>query len=151
MRPGIFAGLRSRLLLLIVLAVLPALWLISYVNVEQRRLAATQAQENALRLARLAAAELAQLVQSAHQLLAALALLPAVRNEETAECNALFASLLKHYPAYGNLGASRASGEYFCSAVPLAPSVNSSSYAWFRRTVTTREFTVGDYQGREAT
>ena len=40
MSTGIFASLRSRLLLLIALAILPALGLIFYVNVEQRRLAA---------------------------------------------------------------------------------------------------------------
>ena len=68
MSKGIFASLRSRLLLLIALAMLPALGLIFYVNVEQRRLEATQAQDNALRFARLAAAEHTQLIQSAHQL-----------------------------------------------------------------------------------
>lgn len=147
----VFASLRSRLLLLIVLAVLPALGLIFYINVEQRHLAATQAQDNALRLVRLAAAEHAQLVQSTHQLLAALALLPVVRDENAAECSALFASLLKHYTAYGNLGVSRTNGEYFCSAVPLAPSINSSAYAWFQRTVRTKDFTVGDFQKSQAT
>lgn len=147
----VFASLRSRLLLLIVLAVLPALGLIFYVNVEQRHLAVIQAQDNALRLVRLAAAEHTQLVQSAHQLLAALALLPVVRDEDAAGCSALFASLLKHYTAYGNLGVSRANGDYFCSAVPLAPSVNSSSYAWFQRTVRTKAFTVGEYQRSQAT
>ena len=146
MRPGIFASLRASLLLLIALAVLPALGLIFYVNVEQRRLAAAQAQDNALRLARLAAAEQAQLVQGAHQLLAALAQLPVVRNQEPSGCSTLFASLLKHYPAYGNLGVIRANGELFCSGVPLTQPLNTSSYAWFQRTVTTKEFTVGEYQ-----
>ena len=151
MRQGIFAGLRSRLLLLIALAVVPALALIFYINLEQRRQAATQAQDNALRLVRLAAAEHAQLIQSAHQLLAALALLPAVRNEDMAACSALFADLLKRYPAYGNLGVSRTDGTYFCSVVPLGPSVNSSSYQWFQRTLTTKDFTVGDFQRSQAT
>jgi len=64
MSTGIFASLRSRLLLLIALAILPALGLIFYVNVEQRRLAATQAQDDALRLARQAAAEHAQLIKA---------------------------------------------------------------------------------------
>ncbi len=74
-------------------AVLPALGLIFYVNLEQRRLAATQVQDNALRFARLAAAEQAQLVQGTHQLLAALAYLPVVRNQES-DWNAARYSLL---------------------------------------------------------
>jgi signal transduction histidine kinase len=146
-----FASLRARLLLLIALAVLPALGLIFYVNLEQRRLAATQAQDEALRLARLAAAEQAQLVQGAHQLLAALALLPVVRDRDPSGCSALFATLLKHYPAYANLGAAKADGESFCSAVPLAHPVNSAAYAWFQRAVHTREFSVGEYQKSLAT
>jgi len=151
MSTGIFASLRSRLLLLIALAILPALGLIFYVNVEQRRLAATQAQDDALRLARQAAAEHAQLIQSAHQLLAALALLPAVRNQDSAACSVLFAALLKHYPAYVNLGASRLTGEPFCSALPLAQPVSNAEFAWFRRTVANKEFTIGEFQKSQAT
>ena len=105
-------------------AVLPALGSIFFVNVEQRRLAAAQAQDNALRLSRLAAAEQAQLVQGAHQLLAALAQLPVVRNQEPSGCSTLFASLLKHYPAYGNLGVIRPMESY--SAVGC-PSPNHST------------------------
>lgn len=151
MRTGIFASLRSRLLLLIALAILPALGLIFYVNVEQRRLAVAQVQGNTLRLARLAVAEQAQLVQGTHQLLAALAYLPVVRNQDPAECSALFANLLKHYPAYANLGASRLNGEPFCSAVPLTQPVTNASQTWFRRAVSSKEFTIGEYQKSLAT
>ena len=151
MQTQVFASLRSRLLFLITLAVLPALGLIFYVNLEQRRLAATQVQDNALRLARLAAAEHAQLVQGTHQLLAALADLPAVRNEDPAECSALFATLLKHYPTYANLGATRLNGEPFCSAIPLTQPVTNAAQAWFQRTLSSKEFTVGEYQKSLAT
>ena len=151
MQTQVFASLRSRLLFLIALAVLPALGLIFYVNVEQRRLAAIQVQDNALGLARLAADEHAQLVQGTHQLLAALAYLPVVRNQDPTECSALFATLLKHYPAYANLGVSRLNGEPFCSAIPLASSVTNASQVWFQRTVSSKEFTVGEYQKSLAT
>lgn len=48
MRRLSFSSLRARLLLLVLLAALPALGLILYTDLEQRRLAATQAQEDAL-------------------------------------------------------------------------------------------------------
>jgi len=131
--------------------VLPALGLVFYVNLEQRRLAATQVQDNTLRFARLAAAEQAQLIQGTHQLLAALAYLPVVRQENPTECSALFATLLKHYSAYANLGALRLNGEPFCSAIPLTQPVTNASQAWFQRTVSTKEFTVGEYQKSLAT
>ncbi len=151
MQTRIFASLRSRLLLLIALAVLPVLGLIFYVNLEQHRLAAAQAQDSILGLARLAASEQARLIQGAHQLLDALSYLPVVRDEDPTGCGALFATLLKHYPTYGNLGVIRANGELFCSGVPLTQPVNTSSYAWFQRTIATQKFTVGEYQKSQAT
>ena len=44
------SSLRFRLILLVLLALVPALGLVIYNAAEQRRLVATQAQENALRL-----------------------------------------------------------------------------------------------------
>ena len=74
-----FSSLRFRLILLVLLAVLPALGLILYTAVEQRRLATTEVQENALRLARFAAADQDNLIEGARQLLIALARLPEIR------------------------------------------------------------------------
>ncbi|HXG19041.1 MAG TPA: cache domain-containing protein [Methylomirabilota bacterium] len=138
--------LRTRLFLLVVLAVLPALGVILFNDLEQRRFAAHQAQEDALQLAQLAAAEQAQLIQGAHQLLSALAQLPAVREGDAKSCAELFAKLLNQYPVYVNLGASRADGAVFCSASPLTQPVNVSSFTWFQRVMQTWDFSIGDYQ-----
>jgi signal transduction histidine kinase len=141
-----FSSLRARLWLLVLLAVLPVLGLILYTDLEQRRLAATQVQEDALRLAWLAAADQAQLIQGAHQLLIALAQLPAVRAGDPVACTTLFTNLLKRYPAYANLGASRSTGEVFCSVVPFTPPLNVAGFAWFQQVVQSRDFTIGEYQ-----
>ena len=146
MRRFSLSSLRARLLLLVLLAALPALGLILYTDLEQRRLAATQAQEDALRLARLAAADQAQLIQGAHQLLTALAQLPAVRNGDSATCTMLFTKLLKQYPVYANLGAAQPNGEVFCSVAPLTQPISVAGSAWFQRVVQRREFIIGEYQ-----
>ena len=146
MKASSFASLRARLFFLITLAVLPALGFILYTDLEQRQLAAVQAQEDALRLARLAAADQAQLILAAHQFLIAVSQLPAVRDGDAAACTALFTSLLRHYPAYANLGAQWPNGDVFCSAVPLAQPLNVGNFAWFQRIVQNRNFTVGEYQ-----
>lgn len=146
MRMVLFSSLRARLFLLVALAVLPALGLIFYNDMEQRKLAAAQTQEDALRLAQLAAAEQAQLIQGSHQLLIALAELPAVRDGDTKACSELFSKLLKRYPVYVNLGASYVNGEVFCSASSLLYPVNVSSFSWFQRVVQSQEFSIGDYQ-----
>src|SRR5262245_49387416 len=143
---SLFSSLRVRLFLLVVLAVLPALGAIFYSDLEQRRWAAAQAQEDALRLVQLAAADQAQLLQGAHQLLIALAQLPAVREGDTVACTTLFTSLLKRYPAYTNLGADRPNGDVFCTVVPLTQPLNVANFSWFQRVVQTREFIIGEYQ-----
>ena len=76
MKPLLFSSLRVRLLLLFALAVIPALGWIFDAHIEQRGLAATEVQGNALRLAQFAAADQARVIQGAHQLLIALAQLP---------------------------------------------------------------------------
>lgn len=146
MKPLSFASLRVRLLLLFALAVIPALGWIFHVHVEQRRLAATEAQDNVLRLVQLAAAQQAQLIQGTHQLLSVLAQLPAVREGNSAACTTLFTDLLKRYPVFANLGADRLNGDVFCSATPLPQSLNVANYTWFQRVIHDQKFTIGEYQ-----
>lgn len=146
MKPLLFSSLRVRLLLLFALAIIPALGWIFYVHVEQRRMAATEAQDNALRLAQLAAADQARLIQGAHQLLIALSQLPAVRDGDAQVCTKLFTSLLKRHPLYHNLGAARANGELFCSVLPLTQPVNVATSSWFHRAVQRRDFSIGEFQ-----
>jgi hypothetical protein len=62
------SSLRSRLLLLVLLALLPALALILVTAWEQRQLAAVDAQESALRLSRLAASNQERLIEGARSL-----------------------------------------------------------------------------------
>jgi signal transduction histidine kinase len=146
MRRFSLSSLRARLLLLVLLAALPALALILYTDLEQRRLTARQAQEDALRLARLAAADQAQLIQGAHQLLTALAQLPAVREGDAHACTALFTTLLKQYPVYANLGAAHANGDVFCSVASFTQPVSVAESTWFQRVLQKREFIIGEYQ-----
>jgi signal transduction histidine kinase len=138
--------LRARLVLLVVLAVLPMLGLILFNDMEQRRFAASQAQEDALRLAQLAAAAQAHWIQSAHQLLLALAQLPAVRDGDASACAALFTRLRSQHQLYVNLGAARTNGELFCSTASFSQPLNVAHFAWFQRIVQGKNFTIGDYQ-----
>ena len=114
------ASLRSRLLLLVLFAVIPAFLLTIFTNWNERRLAATEVREEALRLARLAAADQEQLVESVHQLLLTLARLPEVHDGAAAHCQALLADLLRQHRRYTNLGVIKANGDVVCSGSPVA-------------------------------
>jgi serine phosphatase RsbU (regulator of sigma subunit) len=140
------SSLRVRLILLILIAVLPALGLILHTASEQRRLATAQAQEDALRLARLMSASQEQAIEGARQLLVALAQMPSVREGDSAACSELFADFLKQYPRYTNFGVAGADGDVICSALPPGGLVNIADRSYFQRAWNTRDFAIGDYQ-----
>ena len=141
-----FFSLRFRLILLVLLAVIPALGLTFYTGLEQRRIAAIQAKEEALRLARLVSSNQSQFVEGARHFLYTLAQLPQVRNCEPALCRSLFANLMRQYPWYLNIGAVEPDGNIFASAVKMTRPVNSADREWFRRAIQARSFSIGDYQ-----
>jgi signal transduction histidine kinase len=146
MKGTFFSSLRARLILLVLLAVIPALGVICYVAQEQRRVVSVEAQQNALRLARLVSANQENSVEGARQLLTALAQVPVVRAGHPAPCSAFLGDLLKAYPLYANFGVTDPKGEIFCSGLPLKDRVNAADRAWFQRAVQTRDFAIGDYQ-----
>jgi signal transduction histidine kinase len=146
MAGSVHTGLRVRLMLLVLLAILPALGLAVYSAWGQRREAGTRVQTNARQLTVIAAAGHERLVEGARQLLTSLARLPEVRTDNHEECNALFLDIEKQYRAYANLGAIDLSGNPFCSALPLPDHVNLADRLYFRRAIETRGFAVGEYQ-----
>lgn len=141
-----FSGLRVRLLLLVLLAVIPALGLTLYTNLEERQLRRALVQEHALRLSRIVSADHERLIEDARRLIVALARLPAVRDRNRAACNALFAELLTRHSSYANLGVIDADGNVVCSGLPMTGQVYAGDRAYFRRARETRDFAIGDYQ-----
>ncbi|HSS63951.1 MAG TPA: EAL domain-containing protein [Gammaproteobacteria bacterium] len=140
-------SLRTRLLLLVLLAVLPAFAVIVYTAVSQRQDAAFAAQRDALSLVRTAGLKQSQLIGSTKQLLLSLARLPAVRQSGTgSSCNHLLGEVLRAHPYYTNFGVATVDGQIFCSALPMEQPVNIADRSYFRRAMESRDFGVGDYQ-----
>lgn len=140
------SSLRTRLVLLVLLSVVPAIGLILYTASAQRRTATAEAQENALQLVRLAANNQRQVVEGTRQLLTILAQLPVVRKGNSPECDRLLADLLKQYPTYANFGVLDAQGNNICHAIPDTNSINPVNQPYLQRALQTRKFAVGDYQ-----
>lgn len=146
-----FSSLRVRLFFLVLLAVLPALVLALYTASEERQQAARRAQEDALRLARLAATRQVKLIGETRQLLTAMAQLPHVRRGSSARCNTFFALLLKEYPLYANLGVINQSGQVTCSAIPLQDSIVIADRHLFQNVEEVRDFAMGNFRINQAT
>ena len=138
-------NLRVRFLLLVLVALLPALGLLILTANEQRDQAIDAAQEDAARLAGLAAADQQRLIEGTRQLLIVLARLPEVRVASDS-CDALLDDLLDQFPLYANLGVIAPDGELVCSAVAPATPLNLGDREYFQGTVATKAFTVGEHQ-----
>ena len=145
-RPTFFSKLRVRLLALVLLAILPALALVVYTALEQRRSAKKEAIASAQRIVRLAASAQRQHVEASRQLLITLSQLSEVRPERADEAEALFRSLLQVHPIYANIGAIDPDGYVFASALPTTNRVYLGDRSYFQLARDTRKFAVGEFQ-----
>ena len=140
-------GLRARLMLLVLSAVVPALLLIVYSAFEQRQEAAQHAKQETLKIARTIAEGHRPLALSAHQLLKSLATLAEISDAESAApCNKLLANILRFNPDYANLGVALVDGTLVCSALPFSGNINVADRTHFQRALASRAFSVSDYQ-----
>lgn len=145
-RPYSIFSLRASLLLLVLLATLPAFGLMLYTNAKQHEIARQQVRDHALQLARSTAANYNQTIEGVRQMMAALAQLPAVQAHNGKRCSLEMANLMKHYPLYANIGVAGADGRVFCSAIPLQHPVNAAGHSWFQRAQDRLDFAVGTYE-----
>jgi signal transduction histidine kinase/ActR/RegA family two-component response regulator len=137
-------NLRSRLFLLVVLAIAPTA-VMTVVNGERERLHAIDvAEENLQRLTNLAAANESQSIAGARQILRDLATVPDLMAND-GRCNALLAAVLSQNPDYANFGLIQLNGDVTCSAVPSKNQVNLADRPHFRRAIQERRFVAGNY------
>jgi signal transduction histidine kinase len=141
-----FASFRVRLILLVLLAVLPALFLIIYTAVEQRRQGMDAAQENALRAVRMAVNNYDHLIDGTRQLLVTLAQIQEVQSQNIEACRSIFTNILTLHPVYANIGAIRRDGQVFASALGPATWTNVADRSFFRKATNRLDFVVGEFE-----
>lgn len=141
-----FASLRVRLMILVLLGVIPALGLILYTGVLQRRLVTRLVQNDALRVAHLVAMEENELVDSTRQTLLAMAAHPEVINGDYAKARLLMQKIAREHPVFANLGIADRSGRITCSLVPLKQPVSVADRHYFQYALKERAFSMGEFQ-----
>jgi len=139
-------SLRLRLLGLVVLVLVPWLALVLYTQADERTAAIADVNRGELQLIRIVTSNQAGQIDSARQLLAALARLPQLRSRDAAACSAFLAETLAAYRLYANLGVVEPNGNVWCSAVPLRAQINVADRAYFKRAMETHRFAISDYQ-----
>ena len=141
----VVSSLRTRLIILIVAAVLPALGFIFYTASDQRSQRESQIREEAMHTARLAASNIEQLVMGSRQVLIGLSKLPTVRNYDSSACNDYFSAIKGQLPMYANIAAAKPNGDIFCSAVSPDRKVNVADRLYFKAAIQKKDYFVGEY------
>jgi signal transduction histidine kinase/HAMP domain-containing protein len=137
--------LLSHLFALVAVSLLPAIAIQAYNEYELRRARQVEVQEQAVSLARLAAAEQQQIVQGIRQVLIALSELPAIKAKDVKACNAYLSGMKRRFPAFLTFLVADLNGEPFCESNSDRKPVNVATRAYFANALKTGAFTVGEF------
>ena len=136
------SGLRSRLILLVLTAVIPAFALILDTGAKYRELTATQIKQNALAAARAIASEQDRVLENVHEFLITISRVPQVKEIDRVACRKILAGLLE--PRYADLVVADRSGNPLCTALSSGNSLASPRGRHHNRSVESYDFAVGD-------
>ena len=131
-------------MLLVALSLTPLMAMTIAVAVRERVTAISTARDSLQRLANLAAANEAQSLESATQILRDLSSVPTVV-ENRPGCPAVLGDILEKNSDYVNFGLIALNGDVICSAVQSAAPVNLGDRLHFKRAVAERRFIAGNY------
>lgn len=119
-------GIRFRILLLVLLAAVPAVAVMIGSSLDQRQRAAEGVRRGAESVARVAAGQHENVIGHTSRLLEGLAGLDAIRTADPADCPAILAAVLAGEPLYRNIGVADATGAVVCSALAVEPGFRPS-------------------------
>jgi len=136
------SSLRSRLILLIVTAMIPAFALIVDSAGKYRELTAEQVKQNVLIASRAVASEQDRVLENAHEFLVTLSRLPQIREKDSNACGKILAGLLE--PRYADLTLANPNGSRICSALSPGISLADTKGPRNGQSAEADDFSVGD-------
>lgn len=146
MQPGNFwTSLRTRLLLIVFLCLLPAFIAFVVTGLIDRRHALAASEQRVLALAHLKAGYYSEFTAQVHTALNVLTAIPAINALNSERCNKAFALLLAHNPRFANIGMAAPNGHVICSGVPIKSDTDMLQRDSIRRALVTRQFIVAYY------
>lgn len=142
----IYTSLRLRLVLFVLIAALPALALMIYSGMEQRRQAVSTIQNEVLRLAHLATINQETFIENTRVFLVALSHMPAMRSADLQECQDLFSHLFtEHYPQYASFYVADLNANVVCNAPNTHVPDHLEECEHYNMALATHDFVVSDY------
>ena len=150
---GYVAGmtLTQRLFVLVGIALLPAIIIQAYNELDLRRSRYAEIHELAQHQAQLAASELDQIFSGVRNLLTAVAEVPSVRALDTSSCVAYLATLQPKVPYLLSISALDLDGRVACRQAPPPTDLRFADRAYFKEAIASGSFVIGEYtDGRVA-
>jgi two-component sensor histidine kinase len=142
-RPAL--SLRLRIFILTAVALAPALAILGYNEVSLRRSREAEIHVLALRFGQQASLEMQGIISGAEGLLRAIARVPAVRSFEVEACGAYLADVRRQSPQLGAITVLDRSGGVRCRSEPGGIGQRFDDRSYFRQTLETGGFVVGEY------
>ncbi len=142
-------SLTARLIVLVLIAVFPAIVIQAYNEYELRKASEATIRQQVVQITKQFGEEIGELREGARQLLLALAQLTPVKLGDSEACSALFATLGSQYANYSLLAAADTDGRLFCSSVPLTYS-SVADQPFFKRAMAQDGLAVGNYWADQA-
>jgi hypothetical protein len=138
-------SLMARLLLIVSVALVPALVVQAYSEGDARHSRQQLVEDEAQRFVRLVASEQQRIVEGAEQVLNVISSSPSVQDNSAELCQRLLANLLQQSPRYNFAGVIGTDGHTVCAPGPFDRSLDASDRAYFRRALETGGLVIGDY------
>jgi hypothetical protein len=138
--------MQSRLVALVILAVLPGLGILILYSIYDRNVAIENALQKAVRTVEGISSNQTEMIKETELFLAHLSSIPAVLTPETPDCSAFLSKALKLSNRYINLGVPLPNGDLLCNAMPLSNVVNVIDRPYIQRAINTKAFSMGKYQ-----
>ena len=138
-------GLRIRLLLLVVFAVLPALVIQIATQVDLRRGRESELHDDALVEADAFNKRMLEILDGSHQLLFSLSRLPAVEALDADACNDMLRAMLVELPSYTVVGVIDHGGRLVCNAAEASGPSSLGVGTYFRDALLTNDFVIGEF------
>ena len=144
----ILPNLRTRLVAVIFLALLPAFILVLSIAAMERSRAEESAKLESMAMAQLLRSQYEEVINSSERSLEWLALLPEITGEDGSACMARLEQFYKVSEQFLGLSVVQPDGTVRCVAAqgPISETLTSAGPLFFQRAVSTKAFAIGDVQ-----
>lgn len=137
-------GLAGRLLLLVIIAMTPALVIQAWHEYDLRITREADIRQQVVETTKQLGEEIGVLREGARQMLLAVAQLANANSREPEACGAIFSQLKVRFPNYSLLGAADTDGRIFCTSGPTSYT-SVANQPFFMRAMTREGLVVGNY------